>query len=132
MALAEIMRMESLTWHITDSARRRAYANDAVTPIEFEVGDMVQVYDATLDMTHKAEKKILPRWSGPRLVVLKGINSYKLARLNGSVLSKDFHVNHLRGFVARPHSKLGELIGESKGSMDRPYELTGEDFTNEG
>ena len=132
MALAEIMRMESLTRHITDSERRRAYANDAVTPIEFEVGDMVQVYDATLDMTHKAEKKILPRWSGPRLVVLKGINSYKLARLNGSVLSRDFHVNHLRGFVARPHSKLGELIGESKGLMDRPYELTGEDFANEG
>ena len=101
-------------------------------PIEFEVRDMVQVYDATLDMTHKAERKILPRWSGPRLMVLKGISSYKLTRLNGTVLNRDFHANHLQGCVARPHSKLGELIGELKGSIDRPYKLTGEDFMNEG
>ena len=47
-------------------------------PIEFEVGDLVQVYDLTLDMTHKAERKIAPRWSGSRIVVSKGINSYKL------------------------------------------------------
>ena len=40
---------------------------------------MVQVYDLTLDMIDKAERKIAPRWSGPRIVVLKVINSYKLA-----------------------------------------------------
>ena len=48
-------------------------------PIEFEVGDLVQVYNLTLDMMHKAERKIAPRWSEPRIVVSKGINSYKLA-----------------------------------------------------
>ena len=53
--------------------------NDSVMPIEFEVGDLVQVYDPTLNMMHKPERKIAPRWSGPRIVVLKGINLYKLA-----------------------------------------------------
>ena len=72
---------------------------------------MVQVYDPTLDMTHKAERKIAPRWSGPRIVVSKGINLYKLVRLNGT-----FHVNYLRGFIACPHLKLGELIGSWKDS----------------
>ena len=97
-----------------------------MTPIEFEVGDLVQVYDLTLDMTHKAERKIAPRWSGLRIVVLKGINSYKLARLNGMVLERNFHANHLRGFVARPHSKLGELIGSWKSSQLTG--LMGEEF----
>ena len=68
-------------------------------------------------MTHKAERKIAPRWSGPRIVVSKGINSYKLVRLNGMVLERNFHANHLRGFVACPHSKLGELIGSWKSSQ---------------
>ena len=100
MDLVEIMRMENLAHHITDSEHRRAQSNDSTTPIEFEVGDLVQVYDPTLDMTHKADRKIVPRWSGPRLVVSKGINSYKLARLNGTILERNFHANHLHGFVA--------------------------------
>ena len=79
MDLAEIMRMESLARHITDTERHQSHANDSVTPIKFKVGDLVQVYDLTLDMIDKAERKIAPRWSGPRIVVLKGINSYKLA-----------------------------------------------------
>lgn len=38
--------------------------NDSITPIVFEVGDLVQVYDSTLDMTLKAERKIAPTVSG--------------------------------------------------------------------
>lgn len=114
MDLAKILRMENLAHHITDSERRRAHANDSVTPIEFNIGDLVQVYDTMQEMMHKADQKTLPRWSGPRLVISKGINSYKLARLNGTALDRNFHANHLQGFVARPHSKLGELIGSWK------------------
>ena len=66
-----------------------------MTPIEFKVGDLVQVYDPTLNMTHRAERKIAPRWSGPRVVVSKGINLYKLAQLNGTILERNFHTNHL-------------------------------------
>ena len=95
MDLAEIMWMENLVRHITDSEHRQAHATNSVTPIEFKVGDLVQVYNLTLDMTHKAERKIASRWSGPRIVVLKGINSYKLARLNGNIPERNFHVNHL-------------------------------------
>ena len=65
MDLAEILQMGNLVHHITDSERRRAHANDSVTPIEFNVGDLVQVYDPTQEMTHKADRKILPWWSGP-------------------------------------------------------------------
>ena len=97
-----------------------------MTPIEFNVGDLVQVYDPTQEMTHKADRKILPRWSGPRLVISKGINSYKLAQLNGTVLERNFHANHLWGFIARPHSKLGELIGSWKD--ERLSGLSGEVF----
>lgn len=106
--------MENLACHITDSECRQAHANNSVTPIEFNIGDLVQVYDLTQEMMHKADPKILPRWSGPRLVISKGINSYKLAQLNGMVLDRNFHANHLQGFVARPHLKLGELIGSWK------------------
>ena len=126
MDLAEIMRMENLAHHITDSECHRAQSNDSATPIEFEVSDLVQVYDPTLDMTHKADRKIAPRWLGPRLVVSKGINSYKLAQLNGTILERNFHTNHLRGFVAQPHSKLRELIDSWK--SDQPTGLTGEEF----
>ena len=87
---------------------------------------MVQVYNLTLDMMHKAERKIALRWSGPRIMVLKGINLYKLAQLNGTILERNFHVNHLQGFVAHPHSKLGEIIGSWKDS--KLTRLTGEEF----
>ena len=118
--------MENLARHITDSEHRRAYANNLVTPIEFNVRDLVQVYDPTQEMMHKADRKILPRWSGPRLVILKGVNSYKLAQLNGMVLERNFHANHLQGFIARPHLKLGELIGSWKD--ERLSGLSGEVF----
>ena len=95
MDLAEIMWMENLARHITDSEHCQAHVNDSVMLIEFEVGDLVQVYNLTLDMTHKTERKIAPRWSGPRIMVLKGINLYKLAQLNGTILERNFHVNHL-------------------------------------
>ena len=45
MDLAEILQIENLAHHITDSEHRRAHANNSVTPIEFNVGDLVQVYD---------------------------------------------------------------------------------------
>lgn len=53
--------MENLAHHITDSERRRAHANDSVTPIEFNIGDLVQVYDTMQEMIHKADQKTLPR-----------------------------------------------------------------------
>ncbi|KAF8164353.1 hypothetical protein K438DRAFT_1852479 [Mycena galopus ATCC 62051] len=112
--------MESYARHIDDRERRRHDANEKTHPIQFEVGDLVQAYDPRLDTTHRAERKFVLKWSAPRIVVSRMVNSYTLANLNGTVLKRSFHGNHLRGFVVTPGSRLGDIIGERM-----PVEKTG-------
>ncbi|KAJ7136257.1 hypothetical protein C8R46DRAFT_1234789 [Mycena filopes] len=115
-----VLRMESFARHTEDRERRRNSANDATYPIQFEVGDLVQAYDPRLDTTHRAERKLILKWSAPRIVVSRALNSYTLANLNGTVLKRSFHGNHLRGFVVTPNSRVGDIIGERM-----PVEKTG-------
>ena len=94
--------------------------------MELDVGDLVQAYDPRLDTTHRAERKFVLKWSAPRIVVSKAVNSYTLASLNGTVLKRTFHANHLRGFVVTPGSRVGDIVGERM-PVDRTG-LSGEEF----
>ncbi|KAF8594916.1 hypothetical protein BDV93DRAFT_407057, partial [Ceratobasidium sp. AG-I] len=38
---------------------------------EFQIGELIQRYDARLDETHSSLRKLAPRWSGPLRVARK-------------------------------------------------------------
>ena len=52
-------------------------------PVEFESGQLVQVYNNAADMTFATNRKLVPWLSAPHCVVGKGGNSYHLATLEG-------------------------------------------------
>ena len=72
----------------------------------FAVGDLVQVYESRRDGTHETKAKLLPKWSPPRRVLEKRVNSYKIATLEGLVLGGWTHARRMRKFQTRVGSKI--------------------------
>jgi hypothetical protein len=67
----------------------------------FRPGQLVQVYRNDLDYMFKVERKFIPKWSIPRRVQSRILNSYKLITLEGNPLPGEFSARHLRLFT--PH-----------------------------
>ncbi|KAF9483302.1 hypothetical protein BDN70DRAFT_800044 [Pholiota conissans] len=74
---------------IVDHASRRKTAFDKRVnenpprEVVFRAGDLVQVYRSDLDYTFRTERKLLPKFSVPRRVVSRNLNSYELETLEG-------------------------------------------------
>jgi hypothetical protein len=74
----------------------------------FKIGQLVQVYRSDLDYTFKAERKLVPKWSVPRRVKARILNSYKLETLKGGPLQGEFSARRLRAFVPREGTQLAK------------------------
>ena len=61
----------------------------------FKPGQLVQVYDNTLDGTLSTSRKILPRWLAPHRVIEAAGNSYTLQTLEGFLVSGWVHARRL-------------------------------------
>jgi hypothetical protein len=127
IALAEIMRDQSFTRHTADAERRRKHSDKATHPIQFQVGDLVQIYDTHWDFSVSSDRKLAPRWSAPRIIVSQGTNSYRIARMDGTLIDRNIHANHVRGFVVRPETPLDLAItrattAEALQSSEGPYD----------
>lgn len=72
----------------------------------FKIGQLVQVYRNDLDYTFKTERKLLPKWSIPRRVTDRNVNSYSLATLEGVALAGKFSARRLREFIPREGTAL--------------------------
>jgi hypothetical protein len=66
----------------------------------------VQVYRSDLDFTFTTERKILPKFSAPRRVVSRNVNSYQLETLEGFPVAGKFSSRRLRLFVPRRGTEL--------------------------
>jgi hypothetical protein len=64
----------------------------------FQKGDLVQVLRSGLFNTFKTERKLAPRWSAPRRIVERNVNSYILETLDGVKLDGEFSARRLRRF----------------------------------
>ena len=78
----------------------------------FKAGDLVQVYRSDLDYTFKTERKVLPKFSAPRRVVARNLNSYQIETLEGFPIAGRFSSRRLRLFVPRKGSELEEVQAE--------------------
>ncbi|QRV96890.1 Retrovirus-related Pol polyprotein from transposon opus [Ceratobasidium sp. AG-Ba] len=85
--------------------QKRAFDKKACV-INYQPGDLVQKYDARLDETHSAVRKLAPRWSGPLRIVSRSANSYELEDLAGNIYTKVAHSRLLRPFHPRPGTTL--------------------------
>jgi hypothetical protein len=74
--------------------------------VTFKIGQLVQVYRNDLDYTHKTDRKIIPKWSIPRRIRGRNLNSYKLETLGGGLLKGDFSARRLRAFTPREGTDL--------------------------
>jgi hypothetical protein len=64
------------------------------------------VYQSNLDYTFKTERKLMPKWSSPYWVMDRATNTYALARLDSTPISREFSTRHLRAFIPPPESQL--------------------------
>ncbi|QRV96445.1 Retrovirus-related Pol polyprotein from transposon opus [Ceratobasidium sp. AG-Ba] len=88
------------------AAKRKKAFDKRIDPTEFQIGDLVQRYDARLDKTHSSMRKLAPRWSGPLRVVGRSTNSYQLEDLQSNPFSSAAHTRLLHPFIPRPETTL--------------------------
>ncbi|KAF8670095.1 hypothetical protein RHS04_08672 [Rhizoctonia solani] len=111
----------ALTYSLRDNAfaNALAYANcqkrqfdKKARVLNYKVGDLVQCYDARLDKTHSALRKLAPKWSGALRIDKKACNSYSLVDLNGKPFAQAAHACLLRPFVPRAGTALAAYAGK--------------------
>jgi len=86
---------------LMEAACRKACFDDKVHPVDFQSGDLVQIYNLKLDTTHETKAKLLPRWSPPLIVTDCLLNSYILCRLDGTELRGTTHARWLHRYIPR-------------------------------
>ncbi|CEL55004.1 hypothetical protein RSOLAG1IB_11816 [Rhizoctonia solani AG-1 IB] len=105
----------ALTYSLQDDAfvnaldyanRRKRSFDKKARVIDYEVGDLVQRYDARFDETHSSLRKLAPRWSGALRIDKKARNSYSLVDLDGKPFAQAAHAHLLRPFVPRAGTAL--------------------------
>ena len=72
----------------------------------FRAGDLVLVYRSDLDYTFKTERKVLSKFSAPRRVIHRNLNSYQLETLEGFPIACRFSARWLRLFVPQKGTEL--------------------------
>ncbi|QRW06987.1 Retrovirus-related Pol polyprotein from transposon opus [Ceratobasidium sp. AG-Ba] len=106
LALTYALRQDGFAQALKHANRRKRQFDKHIKPVSFQVGDLVQRYDARWDETHAAERKLAPRWSGPLRVRSRATNSYELEDLHGKLFTSAAHARLLRPFVPRPNTPL--------------------------
>lgn len=106
LALTYSIRQDAYALALEHANKRKRVFDKKVREIVYKPGDLVQRYDARWDETHSAERKLVPRWSGPLRVVSKDANSYALEDLHGNPFTAAAHARLLRPFVPSPGSAL--------------------------
>jgi hypothetical protein len=74
--------------------------------VVFKTGQLVQVYRSDLDYTFKTERKLLPKWSPPRRIATRNVNSYTIETLEGTPVAGNFSARRLRRFWPREGTEL--------------------------
>lgn len=129
LAFADGMRAEAHAAALREAESRKKQFDKKVKPVTFTKGDLVQVYDSKQDTSMAAINKIILKWSPPRRVTSKLLNSYTLETLAGAPLRGAFHANRLR-LYSKGASAVGEQGRDEVGEVDNSVES--EDGETEG
>jgi hypothetical protein len=111
VAYVEQQRLDGYEEIVRHAVKRKAAFDKkllqrAPREVIFKTGQLVQVYRNDLDYTFKAERKLIPKWSIPRRIHSRLLNSYKLESLQGVPLQGEFSARRLRAFSPREGTKL--------------------------
>src|SRR6266481_9914820 len=106
---AELLRSQGYTGALAEAARRKARFDDGVHPVEFNTGDLVQVYDSKLDTTYETKAKLLSHWSPPRIITDRLLNSYTLCRLDSMELRGTTHARHLHRYIPQRDGPIDHM-----------------------
>ena len=114
MAYVDHQRFDGYAQIVNHAQRRKAAFDKQVMShppreVTFRAGDLVQVYRSDLDFTFKTDRKLLPKFSAPRRVVSRNLNSYQLETLEGLPIGGRFSSRRLRLFVPRKGTELEEV-----------------------
>ena len=107
--LSEILRDNTHLRSLVEADQRAAAFNDRVHPVTFALSDLVQVYKSKMDQSFETINKIAPKWTGPRIITGKSLDSYTLCTLTGTELQGKFHARRLKRFIPRRGSDLDLL-----------------------
>ena len=77
--------------------------------VTFRAGDWSKYIAATSTSPSKTDRKLLPKFSAPRRVVSRNLNSYQLETLEGLPIRGRFSSRRLRLFVPRKGTELEEV-----------------------
>ncbi|KAF8749003.1 hypothetical protein RHS01_10377 [Rhizoctonia solani] len=106
LALTYSLRDDAFANALTYANRRKRQFDKKARVVDYEVGDLVQRYDARFDETHNALRKLAPRWSGALRIDKKARNSYSLVDMDGKPFAQAAHARLLRPFVPRAGTAL--------------------------
>ncbi|KAG6851444.1 hypothetical protein C0991_009109 [Blastosporella zonata] len=131
LAYAGQQRLDGYAAAVHHAIKRKATFDKRVlaetkNEVVFKAGDLVQVYRSDLDYTFKTEKKLLPKWSIPRRVVARNVNSYTLATLDNTILAGSYSARRLRRFWPRGGTKLAveqAKVKEREATLVNPKRL---------
>jgi hypothetical protein len=111
MTYAVQQRLDGYAAAVRHALKRKAAFDKRVLAerggeVIFKPGQLVQVYRSDLDYTFKMDRKLLPKWSHPRRVVTRNVNSYTIATLEGVPVPGNFSARRLRRFLPREGTQL--------------------------
>ncbi|CCO33032.1 hypothetical protein BN14_08612 [Rhizoctonia solani AG-1 IB] len=106
LALTYSLRDDAFVNALDYANRRKRSFDKKARVVDYEIGDLVQRYDARFDETHSSLRKLAPRWSGALRIDKKARNSYSLVDLDGKPFAQAAHARLLRPFVPRAGTAL--------------------------
>lgn len=104
--LADTFRYNTHLRSITEAEHKKQLFDSKALVPHIKVGDLVQVYDSKADFNLATINKLAPRWSVPRIITGKYLNSFTLSTLNGTPLNGLFHIRRLRPYIPLRGSTL--------------------------
>ena len=97
--LSDSFRFNTHLHSITEAERRKHIFDSQARVPDLKIGDLAQVYDSKSDFNYSTINKLAPRWSMPRIITGKYLNSFTLSTLQGTPLNGLFHMRRLRPYT---------------------------------
>jgi transposase InsO family protein len=104
--LTDSFRYNTHIRSLTESQRKKEAFDSKALVHDIKIGSLVQVYDNKADFNFATINKLAPRWSVPRLITGKYLNSFTLSTLQGIPLNGLFHIRRLRPYIPLRGSTL--------------------------
>jgi hypothetical protein len=122
LALSDMLHMNAHLLQLEDAERQKTAWDERTPAVNFEIGDLVQIFDSKLEGSYKSVNKLIPRWSKPHIITGKSLNSYTLSTLLGTAIPGLFHSCRLHTYIP--------LRGSQLDSMSEPLNPTNNNTSN--